>query len=150
MLAYVMNKSCVCLFFDCSYTCSPFTSWLTLVGNRAWRPSLVAKVSCLGILRLPGIATEKDMFVVWQFSWCSFHRLGSQMCWRCGLRILSSEGSMSANQEKHSDHPAHRSKSCICIFILTWLEHFYSTRRCWGLRPANHCSTSATEHTVTV
>ena len=29
---------------------------------------------------------------------------------------------MSANQEKHC---AHRSKSRICVFILTWLEHFY-------------------------
>ena len=63
---------------------------------------------------------------------------GSQMCWRCGLKVPSREGSlaMSANQEKHSDHPAHRSKSWICIFILNGFEH-YSTQRCWTT--ANHC-----------
>ena len=45
-----------------------------------------------------------------------FNWWGSQMRRRCGLRILSWEGSLSlsANQEKHSYHPAHRSKSCIC------------------------------------
>ena len=33
-----------------------------------------------------------------------FNRQGSQMCWRCGLRIPSGEGSsaMSANREKHT------------------------------------------------
>ena len=56
------------------------------------------------------------------------------MCWWCGLRIPSGEGSsaMSTNQEKHS---AHRSKSCICVFVLTWLEHDYSTRRAATCKP---------------
>ena len=85
------------------------------------------------------ITTEKDVFLVWQFNWCSFYWCGSQVWWRLGLRILSRQGSspMCANQGKHWDHPAHRSKSCICIFMLMWLEQYYSTRRCWGLRPAN-------------
>ena len=42
------------------------------------------------------------------------------MCWRCGLNIQSGEGSsaMSANHEKHSDHPSRSME----IFIVTWLN----------------------------
>ena len=38
------------------------------------------------------------------------------------LREREGSSAMSANQDKHS---AYRSKSCICVFVLTWLEHFY-------------------------
>ena len=56
------------------------------------------------------------MVGVWLFNYCAFYRWGSQMCRMCGLSredSLAMSTIMSTNKEKHFDHPAHRSKSCI-------------------------------------
>ena len=53
-----------------------------------------------------------------QLNWCS------QICWRCGLRIPSGEGSWAIPITLLID-PSH----VYCMFILTQLEHYYSTRR---------------------
>ena len=50
-----------------------------------------------------------------------FNLWGSQVCWWWGLRIPSGER-CPLTKKKHS---AHRSKSCMCVFVLTWLENFY-------------------------
>ena len=97
-------------------------------------PSSYLLLSASSTHLLPGRCTATSIRAQ---IWCAsltgvhFNWRRSQMCWRCGLRIPSEKGSsaMSDNQEKHSGHPAHRSKSGICIFILTWLEHYYTTRR---------------------
>ena len=93
------------------------------------------------------IARDKDMFPVWQLnSGVHFNWRGSVLEVWFENPVSKGSSNMSANQEDHSDRPAHRSTSC--ILILTWLEHYYSTQ--WCRTTANHFLTSVTEHTVTV